>query len=41
MVERPDEDASPDKIAGWMERDFWEGVEESIRNVVEDDENDN
>jgi hypothetical protein len=39
MVERPDDDASAAEIAEWMERDFWEGVEESIRNVVEDAEN--
>jgi hypothetical protein len=40
MVERPDEDASPAEIAEWMERDFWEGVAESIRNATEDTEND-
>lgn len=39
MVERPDEDASAAEIAEWMEQDFWDGVGDSIREAVEDSEN--
>lgn len=35
MTERPEEDASAADIAEWMEEDFWKGVEDSIRNTVE------
>jgi hypothetical protein len=39
-MERPGPDASSSEIAEWMERDFWEGIEETVRELAEDAETD-
>lgn len=37
MVDRPDEDASNEEIARWMEEDFGESLTAGIRDAVEDE----
>jgi hypothetical protein len=40
MTDRPDEDASSAEIARWMEESFGEALAEGMKQVTEDDEQD-